>query len=65
MVLENLTVEKKNLAKTKKKFVKLPMLLNFVKLGGLRLFGATISWVEISLGGSFPCGNYSRWEFSG
>ena len=55
------------------------MLLNFVKLGELQLFGKTISWVEIFrmriiLDGNFPGGNcpsgsyprleYSGWEFS-
>ena len=40
-------------------FVKMPKCcLNVVKLGGLKLFGKTISWVEIFLGGNFPGGNY-------
>ena len=41
------------------------MLLNFVKLGGLKLSGKTISWAEIFLGGNFQGGNDPWWEFSG
>ena len=41
------------------------MLLNFVKLGGLKLSVKAISWVQFFLGGNFPGGNYPGWEFSG
>ena len=40
-------------------------MLNFVKLGGLQLSNAAISWVGIFLGRNFSGEIYPGWEFSG